>query len=282
MHRRSIHSTRTPRARARRLEPSSAAPAVLALAVSALAVLALAVLATRARGGDVSAASPDGPPDGQPDGSPDGSPPHELRRIRGWAVHVDASLLAGEHAELGANALDVLEHKLHDVLLVVPDDKHAALREVPIWLDRAHALRAMQYHPSRGWLESNGHDPRMEKCVHVPRAAGLVEHARSNHQPCVMLHELAHAYHDRVLGFDHAGIRAAWDRIVDAKSYESVLHIRGKLVRHYALENHKEFFAEATECYFGTNDFYPFVRSELEDHDPETYRLLEAIWGKQP
>ena len=29
-----------------------------------------------------------------------------------------------------------------------------------------------------------------------------------------------------------------------------------------------EYFAEASEAYFGTNDFFPFVRIELRRHDP--------------
>ena len=37
-----------------------------------------------------------------------------------------------------------------------------------------------------------------------------------------------------------------------------------------------------TEAYFGTNDFYPFVRAELKQHDPKTFALLESIWGKTP
>ena len=64
--------------------------------------------------------------------------------------------------------------------------------------------------------------------------------------------------------------------------YDEVLLNRGDATRHYALTNPKEFFAEMSECYFGTNDFYPFVRKELELHDPETLRLLEEIWGEVP
>ena len=35
-----------------------------------------------------------------------------------------------------------------------------------------------------------------------------------------------------------------------------------------------------TESYVGVNDFYPFVRAELQEHDPKTYALMEKIWGK--
>jgi dipeptidyl-peptidase-4 len=94
-----------------------------------------------------------------------------------------------------------------------------------------------------------------------------------------MLHELAHAWHDQVLGFDHPGIRAAWEAAQARGNYESVLHVSGKQRRHYALTNHKEFFAECSEAYFGTNDFYPFVRAELAQHDPGALEILEETWN---
>jgi hypothetical protein len=99
-------------------------------------------------------------------------------------------------------------------------------------------------------------------------------------QPCVALHELAHAYHDQFLGFDHPALAERHAAAKSGGKYDEVLHIDGKRREHYALTDPKEFFAELTECYFGTNDFYPFVRVELREHDAESYRLLETIWGK--
>jgi hypothetical protein len=40
-----------------------------------------------------------------------------------------------------------------------------------------------------------------------------------------------------------------------------------------------EYFAEGTEAYLGTNDFYPFVRGELIRHDPLLAELLSEVWG---
>jgi hypothetical protein len=94
----------------------------------------------------------------------------------------------------------------------------------------------------------------------------------------MLLHELAHAFHDQVLGFEEPRIKAAWERAKGSGLYDDVLHISGERRKHYALENQKEFFAEMTEAYFGTNDFYPFVRAELKECDPETFKLLEEVW----
>mgnify|MGYP002050158810 CR=1 FL=1 len=90
---------------------------------------------------------------------------------------------------------------------------------------------------------------------------------------------LAHAYHDQVLGFDDARVLKAFRAARAAKPYEDVLAHTGRRVRHYALTNHKEYFAEATEAYLYRNDFYPFVAAELKEHDPKAFAVMKKIWG---
>ena len=96
----------------------------------------------------------------------------------------------------------------------------------------------------------------------------------------MVLHEMAHAYHHLVLGDDFKAIEAAYRHAVDAKLYESVPYCGGGKQKAYALTNSKEYFAELSEAYFGRNDFYPFVRSDLKKHDPQGYQLMEQVWGK--
>jgi hypothetical protein len=206
---------------------------------------------------------------------------HKPQTVEGWTVQVDVRLV-GSAKDVGGPALKILAAKLYEISLVVPEAALAKLREAPIWIDLDHRLGGMQYHPSAKWLKGHGHDPAMAKAVHIPNARNFLKMWRRNKQPSVVLHELAHAYHDRVLGFDDPKIRAAYDRAVKAGCYESVLHIYGKMTRHYALTDHKEYFAESTEAFFGTNDFYPFVRAELKQHDPGMYELLEEVWGTNP
>jgi hypothetical protein len=97
--------------------------------------------------------------------------------------------------------------------------------------------------------------------------------------PAVILHELVHAYHHQILGFDEPRIKAAYDGAMKAGLYDKVLLYTGQTVRHYAATNHMEYFAEGSEAYFYRNDFYPFVRAELEEYDPVLHDLLEDIWG---
>jgi hypothetical protein len=157
------------------------------------------------------------------------------------------------------------------------------LQKVPIWLDRTHGeLRSAQYHPDAGWLKGHGYDAALVKCVHIPDASEFVSVRHQRVQPWSVLHELAHAYHDQELGFEHPGIKAAWVKFRESGKYQSVLHINGKMTKHYALTDQKEFFAEMTEAYFGVNDFFPFNRAELEREEPALFALLGELWGVSP
>jgi tRNA U38,U39,U40 pseudouridine synthase TruA len=96
-----------------------------------------------------------------------------------------------------------------------------------------------------------------------------------------VMHELAHAYHDQFLdkGFENKVVKDAYNAAMESKKYESVLHWNGSETKHYATSNQMEYFSESTESYFGTNDFYPFVRAELKTYDPDTFKMLESVWG---
>ncbi len=213
---------------------------------------------------------------------PDASKPtaHTNRTIEGWTVRVDDRLLQGPDARMGQRAVKALEAKLTDINTVVPPDKLEKLHAVTIVLDLSHGkLNSMQYHPDADWLRENGYDPKLLHCVHIPVARQLLEPRQINVQPWCVLHELAHAYHDQVLGFDEARIRDAYQRYRKSGHGDAALLITGQRVRHYGLTDHKEFFAEMTEAYFGTNDFFPFNRGELMTAEPEIYKLLLEIWG---
>lgn len=203
---------------------------------------------------------------------------HVRHGMSGFTILVDRALLDETHRPPGAAALQFLGAKLSEIVRVLPAPAVEELRQVPIHLDLDHPLEIMQYHPSERWLLENGHDPALAKCVHIPNAARMLEEAKRNVQPWVVLHELAHAYHDRVLGFDEPRILEAYERAVASKRYEKVLHAAGYDTRHYALTDAKEFFAELTESYFGTNDFYPFVRAELERFDGASHQVIRDAW----
>ncbi len=208
---------------------------------------------------------------------------HTIRDVEGWTVRVDNRLLEGDHKDQGDRALKLLAARLIAIDVILPKASLEKLRKIVIQLDLDHGkLAAMQYHPDKGWLKRNGYDEQLAKCVHIPRVDSFLSPYENHRMPWVVLHELAHAYHDQVLGFDNARIRVVWDKFKENESYQSVLTSPGHQREHYALSNPKEFFAEMTECYFGSNDFYPFVTGELKKDEPEVFALMEEMWGKLP
>jgi hypothetical protein len=205
---------------------------------------------------------------------------HTTREIQGWKVRIDDRLLAAPHEELGARILKSLERRLNDIVTVVNEPALSKLRGFTIVVDLSHGkLVPMQYHPSADWLKDNGYAEDLARCVHIPAAEELLDPRQTNVQPWCVLHELAHAYHDQVLGFEEPRILAAYGKFKASGRGDKALLITGERVRHYGLTDQKEFFAEMTEAYFGTNDFFPFNRGELRETEPEVYRLMADIWG---
>jgi len=116
----------------------------------------------------------------------------------------------------------------------------------------------------------------MAKCIEITNVS--IFPFENRRMPYLLLHELAHAYHDRVLGFDQPEIRRAFQHAENSGSYDKVKRFNGKSIvidKAYAMSNHKEYFAELSEAYFGKNDFFPFNRDELKAHDPTGFKVLK-------
>jgi hypothetical protein len=201
---------------------------------------------------------------------------YAARTMRGWTVQVERGL---EKKELGRDALELLDHHLYAIERAVPTPALLGLRRIPIWLSEADPVAPCAcYHVSPEWLRDNGHDPNKARGVEIANAANFLQWTRE--QPSMVLHELAHGYHHQVLTYEHAAVNAAFESAVAGGKYASVLHWNARRQSHYALTNATEFFAEASEAWFGTNDFYPFVRAELVDFDPQAAAMLRATWGE--
>ena len=208
---------------------------------------------------------------------------HTTRSIEGWNVRVDDRLLHGDGAAVGERALKLLGARLTAITIVVPEKALAKLRGITIELDLNYGdLRAMQYHPDAGLRKETGYSGNLAKCVHIPEVGDFLSPEENLRMPWVVLHELAHGFHDQTIGFDDARVTAAWKKFCDSGKYKSVLTTSGGMHEHYGLTDQKEFFAEMTESYFGSNDFYPFVTGELKQAEPEIFALMAEIWGPLP
>jgi hypothetical protein len=201
--------------------------------------------------------------------------------LHGFTVHADTRLVNGEYKELGSRSLSMLSNHLERIAILLPEKQLADLRKMEIFIEHSHPeLKPMQYHPDADWLVERGYDPRLAKKVHIPQAADLISRNQMLKHPAVILHELAHAYHNQILGFEEPSIVKAYDDAMKRGIYEKSLLFNGETVKHYATTDCKEYFAESTEAYLYHNDFYPFVRAELHQHDPAMYGIMQRVWGK--
>ena len=209
----------------------------------------------------------------------------ELRDVLGWKVHVNKVLLESQREET-EHALLLLKKMLDEIIRVVPAPAVAELQKVPLYFSPPYPGKrgGAEFHPDAGWLRENGRDPVMAKGVEFSGIADFEQEMKR--MPNFALHELAHAYHYRVVrgGFDNAAIKAAYEHAKASGKYDKVERWHGNgapntFERAYAMTNPMEYFAENTEAFFSRNDFFPFTRDELKQTDPEMFELLERLWN---
>lgn len=201
---------------------------------------------------------------------------YEKRQLEGWTVYLHPDF--APHPDVRDKVLDLLRAKLIEIKHVVPTPAVEKLQATAIWLEYDNPrVKCACYHPSAGWLKANGFNVDKAGGVEIGNAGNFLDWSRA--QPAMVLHELAHAYHHKVAGYGNPAIKGAFKAATESKKYESVLHINGRTQRHYALTSDQEYFAECSEAFFSTNDFYPFVKAELRQHDPGAYAVLREVWG---
>ena len=197
--------------------------------------------------------------------------------IEGWVVRVSDSLMAEDKATT-KRAIELLSQQLRTTAKVLPPKALKQVRTVPIWLSPKYGDRRQtgEYHPNLKWLKDNKRHPKLHRSVEFTNTSIFEKEVRR--MPMLLVHELAHAYHDQVLSFEHSEIKKAYDQAVESGTYESVRRNNGRTEKAYAITNHKEYFAETSEAFFGVNDFYPFNERELKRHDPVMYEVLAKVW----
>jgi hypothetical protein len=201
------------------------------------------------------------------------------QNIEGWTVHTRDTLLESQPAATKV-ALKLLREQLRFLVRKLPKNAVTFMKTVPIFLspDYPGLPKGGEYHPSEQWLREHGRDPKMARCVELHNIS--IFPAEVRRMPVFVLHEMAHAYHDQVLGYDNADVQDEFNRAMASRAYDSVLRSDGKRVKAYAATNVQEFFAEVSEAFFGRNDFFPFQRSDLEHYDPDTAAMLKKVWRR--
>lgn len=217
--------------------------------------------------------------------APDAIPGYTIHKIQGFNVIINNEVLSQDVARFQRKPLEVLDMELSTIVTLLPADAVNVLRNLLIWVEwdekvvmsngRAGTAEAVYYGGHQLQLLKDGKHPLKAKSVTVLSMLALTREHQPGHDSgrCVLLHEMAHAVHNELLGRNAEPIRAAYAQALQRNLYEKHL---------YAATNEQEFFAELTCAYFDQLHYYPKNRSDLEKHDPITFRLMQEVWGKRP
>ncbi len=208
----------------------------------------------------------------------------EVRELQGWKLTIDRRLLAKD-AAMVERGVAIVDKQLKEIIRIVPAAAVAELRKTTLNFTLPYNGKrgTAEYHGGIEWVKSAGREIALGKGVEFTDVDNL--EAEDRRMPLVVLHELAHGYHDKTLvkGYRNPDVAAAYQAAKAAGSYDKVARWTGKAFtkepeKAYAMSNPMEYFAETTEAYFGRNDFYPFNREELKKHDPVMFDVLEKVW----
>ena len=208
---------------------------------------------------------------------------YKVHTLAGFTVIVSQDVLNIESTMFKKKPLDCIEQELKNVAGLVNEKSANALRKVPIWAEwserramtngRAGQTYAVYYGGNQLSMLGQGMQPLKAKCVTLLLTKELTRSYQDKDRPeeLVMLHELAHAVHDQLLGFDNPAVKTAYSQAMGRKLYDKSLYIA---------TNEHEFFAEATCAYLDRLGYFPKNRADLKTHDPQTTKMLDAVWGK--
>ena len=182
-----------------------------------------------------------------------------------------------KHPALAAHGYQVLCEKLIQAQELLSHGQFERIHNTPFWMEWDVLWNGSRYHPYIDWLNDNHANPEKLFGVEITNLRNFIT-ALENQEPLLVMHELAHAYHDQVLGNEFPPIHNAFAQAKSEGLYESVEVVGGEIDIGYAITDEQEYFAELTESYFGQSEYFPFTKKELQSYDPLGFAILRKIW----
>jgi hypothetical protein len=212
----------------------------------------------------------------------------EVRSIRGFTVLVHEEVLRQPADRWHRKPLDVLDTEFDDLKRVVGPKLAELLRQIPVWVrwdvvdPGVPKATAFYYGYPANTLARAGREPLMTNSIEIVslKRIGEMRPPGSKFQQVVTLHEMAHAVHHRLLGFDAPEVTTTFQTAVERKLYDSATDRTGRVSRPYARTNANEYFAEISCAYLDSCFFYPFTYSDLKQHDAAGFALMESVWKR--
>lgn len=199
------------------------------------------------------------------------------KKLMGFEVRFNPVFSANRKSEFKELHREI-SSQLRHIVKSMPRDKVAFLRKIPIWVEwESKPNSGCVYHPGRKAVRNLGMNPAKARCVEVCMAKNFVRYSQTS-QPCMLMHVMANAYLFQVLTVENATVKAAYKQAMDNGKYSSVAHVSDGYKKAYATRSPAHYFAELTESYYGRNDYFPFTKRELKQHDAEGYAMIRKMW----
>jgi hypothetical protein len=207
---------------------------------------------------------------------------YDYRMIRQWTVGFEKVIWGGLDDRLS----EILNAKLEEIEEVVPPGPLTKLRStVTIMADRTTpdfpSVAVYHWLGAEPWLREHGEPTCKAGSINILQTAEFVSLVEDiSRYPAALLHEVAHAYHDRFVpgGRSNEIICAAYQGAVASGIYEHVLNVTGIMHQANAIINQMEYFANTTTAYFLRNDDWPENRDELARTDPVGFQMVRRLW----
>ena len=222
---------------------------------------------------------------------------YEVHKLQGFKVMLNDRLVGG------GQMLRCLDQRLAEIVRVVPAAHLSLLREVTFWIEASDASEPTvpKEHAAAFYVQIDIDRDRARGML-AAKKGGIVildqnlllePEARWAHEACpgFLLHEVAHALEDRLVGLEHAQAKDAYRLAIERKRYDAV---NARVIQHdgrfitevmqaYARTNCAEYFAELSAAYLGMpTSFLPWSRDELRQRDPDGFKLMEGFWRNIP
>ena len=221
---------------------------------------------------------------GAADKIPDG---YERRDVEGFTVYVGVSVLHQPNDGFGQPTLTCLERELNDLKRILHPKIVGILQGIPIWVEWDFHDRlsppgavARYFSGSADELKKAGGDPRKAHNIEVIslRTLAWARKPGTALQQIVILHEMAHAVHHRLLGWDNPELEAIYQQAMERKLYDKVNDRFGRRGPAYARTNPREYFAEISCAYLDSCNYFPFNHEQLHGHDALGFKFVKRVW----
>lgn len=213
-----------------------------------------------------------------------------------FRVHITAALQA-DYPEI----VQTIQSDLNQALGLLPRELGKILsRDTAIFIgvsdsQRSNPLapdRVCAYFPrgSQEWLRWQGISEDKRGCIQIFDFNRYKHHRLQWGPGCMLLHELIHAFHDKVLfgGFENPTVIEAYQQAMASQLYLSNSFADESPC--FASINVEEYFAElslAFLCHEGGrgqqyNRNFPHTRTQLREYDFKSFLLVKCIWETSP